>query len=196
LILTLSWIIVIATLLTLIVALNKFGVITGKDIDTGEANITVTSTAAVRFIDGVCNFGSGQVNEDIALANITTHNTNVDGGTWTACDGLQFTNEGNVDVEANLSSNTAAAGLIPEAAGTEAEFNWYVDNSTGCAGTSQIPNGTYVAIAADANVTACSNITFSGTPTLDIEFELKIPQDATPSGESSATITLTGTAIA
>ncbi|MBD3247444.1 hypothetical protein GF378_02380 [Candidatus Pacearchaeota archaeon] len=189
LILTLSWIIVLVTLLSLIVTLNKFGVITGQATDTGEANLSITKFASIRFTDAICDFGSGNVDEDSTYGWMYTNNGSTQNLTGlSACDGLIYQNDGNSEITVNLSSDTAAAGLLP--GGTSPAFEWMVDD-TNCDGVAAA--NTYTTISAGADVTVCSNL--SKTSTQDVDFYLKIPEDAYTNGESSAVITVTGSAI-
>lgn len=190
LILTLSWIIVIVTLLLLIVTLNKFGVITGQATDTAAANLTINESASVAFTDDVCDFGSGQVIEDPEnpdqAALVYSDGTATVNGTWgtSACDGLAIKNDGNVNVSVALSADGYASSLI---GGTGSMLNMTAVPSA-CAGTSDT-NESYTSWTASATI--CSN--WAKAATADIDFILLIPEDADPA-TNGIVITATATA--
>ena len=184
LILNLSIIVLLATLLVFIVTLNKYGVLTGKASDTGHANLTISEAASIAFTDATCDFGSGSVNEDPIYAVIYTGNESTVNGTWTACDGLTMTNEGNVNLTVTVASSNAAADFI---GGTGPSFKWIAADGGDCVGTAGLTGLTE--ISGTPNV--CDNLTQAGT--IDLDFALLIPEDAV--GTKGTVITATGTAI-
>lgn len=193
LILTLSWIIVLVTLLSLIVTLNKFGVITGQATDTGTANLTINETASVAFTDDVCDFGSGQVTEDPEIpydyAYVYSDGSATVSGTWSAgaCDGLQIQNDGNVNVTVNLSASGYADTLIGGGTVNSSILNMTAVPSS-CDGTSNT-NESYSSWSSE--VTICSD--WPTDATADIDFILGIPEDADPASNG---IVITATATA
>jgi len=185
LILTLSVIIALISAVLLVITLNKYG-ITGFATDTAYANLTIASSASITFTDDTCDFGSGAVDEIPDFALIYTGNASEENGSWvgSACDGLTATNDGNVNLTVNFSSDTVASGFI---GGTTPLFNW-IAGSGSCVGTAGIAALTAVTTTGQ---TACDNLSMSGT--IDLDFGLKIPEDAV--GTHGAVITATGTAV-
>lgn len=186
LILNLSIIVLLATLLVFIVTLNKYGILTGQAVDTGTANLTISTAASISFTDAVCNFGSGAVDEAPTYAVIYTGNDSVIDGTWSAgaCDGLTMRNDGNVNLTVTLQSSQDASGFI---GGTSPSFKWIAADGGDCVGTAGLTGLTEV--SGTPNV--CDNLTQAGT--IDLDFALTIPEDAV--GTKGTVITATGTAI-
>ena len=191
-VLTLSWIVMIATLLVLIVALNKFGILTGFATDEASANLTIDEALSVAFTDDLCNFGSGSVNDDPEnpdqSAIVYTNGTASENTTgWTGCDGLALKNDGNVVADIDLSptsGDTTATAFI----GTGGA--WAITTvSTGCTGTAAA-DGAWVDF--DGGVNLCTNMSLGGTSTID--FKLTIPEDALPTN-SSTVITATASTV-
>ena len=190
LILTLSVIILITTLLTLIVTLNKFGVITGKATATGDANLSISTEASISFITSNVNFGSGSVDEAPSVAYLDTEGGSVN-GSWTApTQGLTLRNDGNTNVTIDLDASNEAADFI---GGTSPSMKWKVSNNES-GSCDSIGVSTYTEISGTAN--ACTGIGMAPNDTqdtLDIDFNLSIPEDAV--GTKGTVITATGTAV-
>ena len=170
-ILTLSVIVLLIVAITLIVNMNKYGAITGKATDTGTANLTINTSASISFTDSDCNFGSGYVDEAPTFAMVWSNGTVVDGQGWDGCtDGLTMSNDGNVNISVNVSSSQVASGFI---GGTSPEFKW---NSTpsACGGTNDLDS--FTTVTDDNSANACDNLTLAAT--IQLDFELKIPEDA------------------
>jgi len=191
-ILILSVIIVLTSLSLLLVTLEKYD-ITGfvtTSTDTGTANFTIGEAASISFLDADCNFGGGSVEEESTYAmvwsNGTSQNTTGgDGVDWKDCDnGLNLSNMGNVDVSIALDSSLDADGFI---GGNSPSFKWKSTNDSSCMIAGAIDN--YAEVSAGAS--ACGNLTMVGT--LQIDFELKIPENAV--GTKGTVITATGTSI-
>ncbi len=199
LILTLSWIIVITTLLTLIVVFNKFGVITGRATDTGEANLTINTSASISFVDNSVNWGSGSVDETPSFAILDTNGTTAAGtavinGSWNnETTGLMLRNDGNVNVSVDLVSSKDAAAFI---GGTNPAFKWAISNNETGSCAAGIANTGYT----DVNTTApgtriCDDLQYADSnDELIIDLYVRVPEDAL--GTKGAVITATGTALA
>lgn len=187
LILTLSTIVLIIAVVMLVVTLNKYGVLTGRATDKGTANLTISAAASISFSDAVCDFGAGSVNETPTFANIYTGNGTCINGSWTgnACDGLEITNDGNVNLTVTLASSGDKDAFI---GGTSPSFQWNVTDGTDCVGVEGITSLTEIT----GTPNACTNLTQAGTLTID--FALTIPEDA--EGTKGTVITATGTAVA
>ena len=187
LILTLSVIIALISVVLLVITLDKYG-ITGRATDTAYANLSISASASITFTDDTCNFGAGAVDEIPDFASIYTGNASTVNGTWTgsACNGLTATNDGNVNLTVTFSSDVEAADFI---GGTSPEFKWIAADGSDCVGVEGITSLTAVTTAPQ---NACTNLTMAGT--LDLDFALKIPENAV--GDHGAVITATGTAVA
>ena len=196
-VLTLSWIILIATLLVLVVSLNKYG-ITGfsTSTDNGTVNLTITAQASLRFVTSTCDFGSGNVDEEPLFAILYSNDTEVNGTGWAGCtDGLTLRNDGDVALTVTVSSSLTAAQFIGGNQATP-EIAVASSNSTGgCSGT--LLTG-FTDIAGSPNV--CDNLGYkneSGAGNMiRLDFKLTVPEDATPSATAKSTvITALGTSI-
>jgi hypothetical protein len=195
LILTLSWVIVITTLLTLIVTLNKFGVITGQATDTGEANLTIQEQASISFLVSQVNWGSGYVNEGAVSGTLDTEGTTTDTtGFTTVSEGLVIQNDGNVNVTLNISSSTNASTFI---GGTNPDFEWKASDNESASCTGGIQNiGAYTNVPATLNqhVLVCNDLLYSDSnDTIALDLKVVIPEDAL--GTKGTVITATGTAL-
>jgi hypothetical protein len=184
LILTLSVIIALVSAVLLVITLDKYG-ITGRATDTAYANLTISASASITFTDDTCDFGAGAVDEVPDFASIYTGNTSTVNGSWTACNGLTATNDGNVNLTVDFKSDVLAASFI---GGTSPEFKWIASGAS-CVGVAGITSLTDVTLT-DQN--ACDNLSMAGT--IDLDFGLKIPENAI--GTHGAVITATGTAVA
>ena len=182
-------------------ARSLFGAISGYVTSTGEANLTVESSAQINFTTAAINWGSGRVNSGASFAYLTTLGTNnVSGGNWTlaTAGGLRILNLGNVNVSLNLSGTKTAAQMI---GGTSPAFTWNVSdleagsclNSTG--GTLNMPNlGAWGNVNTSA-ATFCGRFLFAdSTDTIRIDFNLTIPSDSI-TGAIGDTITATALAV-
>ena len=93
---------------------------------TGEANLTVESSAVINFTIDRLNWQSGRVNSGQTLAYLDTAAGTVVNGNWTAVtSGLQIQNTGNTNVTLNLSVTKTAASFI---GGTSPVYQWNVTN--------------------------------------------------------------------
>ena len=182
----LAVLVVLVTLVLLVVTVNKFG-ITGQATDTAYANLTIGSAASISFTDAVCTWTSGAVDEEPTFALVYSGNASVVNGTWTgsACDGLEVTNDGNVNLTVTLSANNDSSNFI---GGTSPSFQWIAADGGDCVGTAGLT--TLTEVSGTPNI--CDNLTQSGT--IAIDFALKIPEDAV--GTKATLITATGTAVA
>jgi len=186
---TLAVIVVITTLLTLIVTVNKIGM-TGKATDTATANFTINSAASISFITNVVNWGSGSVDEIPTAAYLYTNGTVVD-GTWNSVSqGLTLQNDGNVNVTVSLTSSKAAADFV---GGTNPEFKWLVSENESNSCSSGLNPTSWTAVST-GSTTICSNMSYDDSKdALDIDLMVKVPEDAI--GTKGCVITATGTAI-
>ena len=204
-ILVLSVIILLIIAITLIVTMNKYGVLTGKSTtsdDYAAANLTISSQASLRFTDAECNFGSGSVEEEALFAIVYSNGTAInttggDGVDWHGCtDGLTVQNDGDVDLSVTFTSSADADTFITSSTDRyAASFKWKSVNDSKCTSPGAIND--YTDIAAATPATACANLTWaeeSGAGgNLTLHFRLEIPEDAL--GTKGSIITATGTSI-
>ena len=195
LILTISVILLLIIAITLVVTLNKYGVITGRATDTGTANLTIEAEASISFSDADCDFGSGSVIEDAGSAILYSNGSDNINGTWTnqSCNGLTVQNDGNVNVTLNLTSGKDADDFIGGAAATNS-FKWIMSEGEAgsCAGTFSV-NDTFTEITISPTVICTDFLYNDSKDTINIDFELIIPEDAL--GTKGVIITATGTAL-
>jgi len=202
-VLTLSWIVMIATLLVLIVALGKFGVFTGFATEgtNGTVNLSITEQASLRYTYDSCDFGAGSVNESALYAVAYSNGTTIN-GTWdasTGCaNGLELQNDGDVDLSVAVTSSLTALEFI---GGNQATPSIYVASSDVTSVNCTVAGGGSLTTGYEdlsSAVTVCDNLTwFNETgpgASIRLDFELTIPEDATPSTAASTVITATGTA--
>jgi len=197
LILTLSVIIVLTSLILLVITLNKYGV-TGfvtTSTDTGTANLSINAQASLRFTEADCNFGGGSVGEDstyaMAWSNGTTQNTTGGNGVdWKDCtNGLTVRNDGDVELSVAITSSGDKDSFI---GGSSPSFKVKSTNTSTCKIAGVVDS--YTEFTGSKNI--CGNLTYSGSGaggTLQIDFELKIPENAV--GTKGTVITATGTSI-
>ena len=203
-ILVLSVIILLIIAITLIVTMNKYGVLTGKSTsdDTAAANLTISAQASLRFTDAECNFGSGAVDEEALFAIVYSNGTVINessgvGDSWGGCtDGLTVQNDGDVDLSVTFSSSADKDTFITSSTDRHtASFKWKSTNDSTCTSAGDIDS--YSEITAATPTTACANLTWaeeSGAGgTLQLDFKLEIPEDAL--GTKGSIITATGTSI-
>ena len=183
--------------------------ITGLAGTLGYVNVTVSTVSAIEFTNDTLNWGSGVVNTTGGCNNatLTTNYTagSVTCGNWsTAVRGLTIENTGNLNVSISLNSSQTAAQLFGGTAARQA-FQWNITAVKGgsclngtCGTTS--PQNTTLATWYDVNITTgqviCDCMPWNPTKDLiSIDILLKVPDDATVTGQRSATITATASTL-
>ena len=162
---------------------------TGFAIDTGEVNVTISTSAAINFTTAILDFGSGSVVSGTATLDSEGTNTS-----WTGpgTEGeLILENIGNVDVTLALKTNLSAEDFI----GAGATFGAKVTNSSGNVSTCTAANfsDAYEGITT-SDQTACNPLSYQvGNNSIDIDFEITIPISAV--GTKVVLITATGTGV-
>jgi hypothetical protein len=176
------------------ITINKIGDIrefTGYASDTGEANVTVESSASVQFFTSTINWGSGSVDEAASFSYMDTEGNEADGNFTAVSQGLTLQNDGNCNVTFTLTSSNIASQFI---GGTSPVYNIKLsDNeSDSCCGANSISTYTNATSAAQQ---ACDNFSYSGSNnTVDVDINISIPEDAT-SGAHGSIITATAECI-
>lgn len=180
--------------------------LTGAMVEQAIARLNITSRASINFTISAVDWGSGYVN-DTALycllntegANNALNCTNFS----TVYQGLRLENDGNRNVEINISTNTSAAQFL---GGTGPEFMWKFANneSDSCAskgiGTNCITNvsalspQTYTSVATTSIMVCPCYRAANPSDFLNLELQLKVPSDSF-TGVRESTITAVATAI-
>ena len=181
-----------------IVSLNKLNqvalgverpVVTGKAVDYGEVNLTITSNASCEIEDSV-EFGS----DESSVANIDTDTNNP--GTWNDCSGsspqcrgLVINNTGNVRLNISFNSSVNGTGLLGGGS-TVNQFRYYIneteeEQADGCA----VPGAaTWTVIPRATDTLVCDDLNFTDDyDEITIEFQVNITP-TTPQGLKTAII--------
>jgi hypothetical protein len=143
--------------------------------ETGIVNVTITGAGALNFTTALLDFGAGAVTGGSG-ATLDSEGT-VTNGDWSATTGeLVLENIGNVNVTLTLSTNKSVDDFI---GGSSPTFKAKVTNTSGhttsCVGANF--SGSYETIDQTLK-NACTPLTFLNNDTIDIDFELFIPNDA------------------
>ena len=190
---------VIAAILAFIALLTVFysiavytSVLTGYTSAVGEANLTISSDAAINLTTKNVLWGEGRVSSGRTYAALNTYGL-VSGGNWTAVStGMLLENIGNTNVSILLQSSKATAAAFM--GGTNPVFQWNVSNNE----TSSCINGSYNISSfynVNASLTVCSIMEFiDARDTIKIDFNITVPEDAPP-GAKNAIITITSAAV-
>lgn len=162
---------------------------------TGQANLTVESSVAINLTTAFISWGSGRVNSDKTLAQLTTLETNnVTNGNWTLVQagGLRVENTGNVNVTLNISAGKTAANYI---SGTNPGYQWNISNVEGssCLNASgkQVVTLNLWAGTSTTTATICDPFQFAGgSDSIRIDLNLTIPENSL-TGALTDTLTFT-----
>lgn len=189
------------SLAVIVISLASIGVnLTGRATDTGIVNITIESAAAINFSRDLIDFGSGRINESVAILQTNGSGARI-GGNWTlVANGFNITNIGNQNLTLKITSNESASTLL---AGSNPLFQYKVDNTgdwSGCLNAS-MSNGTATnETFLNFNTTSpgdqiCNVFGYlDGDDSIEVDVYLKFSTDAS-AGNHQALITATGTAI-
>ena len=163
---------------------------------TGLAQLTVNTTADVRFVVNSVNWGSGSVNVSLLWCMMNTTGAKSPGcqSFTTVSQGLTLVNDGNNNVSVQLYSNVSAVTFL---GGTNPNFEYNVSNNiTGsCQGSGVTPT-----VFTDVNTTLpgtqiCPLLDFNPTKnSLLIGVLVNFSYDA-PQGAKSALFNAVGTAL-
>ena len=165
-------------------------------IDTGEVNVTITSTASIVFSTATLDFGTGAISTSgLAWINSEGANNSYWIGDQAPTTGLILENDGNVNVSFDLNATKTPADFLGGATpGIEVKVT---DEDTGSCtdfGGSAF-NPSYADIGTGAGQNACENFGFeTGDDKVAIDVNLSMNSDAN-SGENTITITATATAV-
>ncbi len=170
------------------------------------AKINITTRASINFTVNSIDWGSGFVN-DVALycqLNSEGENNPVNCTNFTTVyQGLRLENDGNRNVQVNLSTNNTAADFL---GGTNAVYQWKLMNneSDSCGsrgiGANCVTNASALQFQSYSTVSTtpveiCPCFRASNpSDLLNVELQIRVPSDSF-SGERQSTITAIATAI-
>jgi len=186
---------IVISMYTILAPESSQKVITGRYVDTGTAQLTVSPVTAIQFTDAVINWGIGYVNETAANCTLDTENT-VGAGcvNFTAqSNGFTVENIGNYNVNLELSTGKTAAQFI---GGTGPLYQFRMSEKE----FSSCKSGLTPTIYTNVNSTSpgtvvCGNFSaVDVNDALDINVKIVIPSDVS-AGAKSDTFTATATAV-
>ncbi|MFC1741512.1 hypothetical protein ACFL3V_03175 [Nanoarchaeota archaeon] len=174
--------------------------------DQAQARLRITSLASINFTISSVDWGSGFVNETATYCQLDTEGGNNPSNCsnfTTVYEGLRLENDGNRNVQLNISANNTAAQFL---GGTNPLYEWKLANneSDSCGskgiGTNCVTNvsalqfQTY-STASNTPVDVCACFRPSDpSDLLNIELMVRVPSDSF-SGLRDTTITAVATAI-
>jgi hypothetical protein len=180
--------------------------ITGKLVEQAIARINITTRASINFTISSVDWGTGYVNDTASYCQLNTEGLNNPlncTNFTTVYEGLRIENDGNRNVELNVSTNNSAAQFL---GGTNPIYDWkYANNESDSCGSRGI--GT----TCTTNVTALQPLSYTTVSTspilvcpcfraanpsdlLNLELQIRVPSDSF-SGLRESTITAIGTTI-
>jgi len=198
----------LASLLIVAILISAFGIftvsnlgpvkLTGRALEYGTANVSITGAVDIEMIRNVTNFGSSTIpgatvtTIDTQTAdNYGTFNNGTEGNETdfqgTAVYPFVIWNKGNVNVSINLSAASEASSWIYTSAGAYFKAK---NNETGaCAATlgSGYGEGAWTPLNVTETV-ACADLDFETSDTMRVHFRLKLPGDTV--GSKGVVITL------
>jgi len=200
----LAFLLVIAIVVTLVGTwysidkVSKFSAITGFGTE-GYVNITLSNFTNINVTATDCDFGSGYVQAGQTSAELSSNGTNNSWQGPQTADSMNIQNDGNRDVQLNVSSGKNAATFFGGGTSPSVKvwsYEGYLIGSGGCddAGLVSYP-GTEMDTT---EITICANLT-AGTGSIEDDMVhagcyLIVPNDS-PTGAKTDTWTFTGTAL-
>jgi hypothetical protein len=178
---------------------NLISEISGYATSTGQANLSVESTASLNFTTSYISWGSGRVNTGQTFASLTTLETgNVTNGNWSLVQsgGFRIQNDGTTNVSIDLLSSKSNTTFI---GGTFPYFFWNLSTVESNACTNATGNGTAginLGLWQDVNTTSpgtryCGFLNFyDALDAIRIDINMSIPYDST-TGALTDTLTVT-----
>jgi hypothetical protein len=189
---TLVYLLMIAIVVSLIgtfVSLSKLGALSATgfvsyDNDTGDVNLTVTTSCTITMSGSNINFGSGTVSGD--KCELNTSAGTVGGGCsgFTAVShGLNFTNDGNENITLNITSNVTAETFLK---GTNPLFKINANNiESGACNNGNFSLGSWVDVVT-TQLSLCNSTNplepTDDKDTLEIDVYLSIPDNTGGAG--------------
>ena len=180
--------------------------ITGATIEQAVARINITTRASINFTINSIDWGSGYVNDTASYCQLNSEGFS--GGTnctnfTTVYEGLRLENDGNRNVQLNISSNNSAAQFL---GGSGPLYQWKFANNesdscgsvgigTNCVTNSSALNYQAYASVSTSSVEVCPCFRASNpSDLLNLELLIRVPSDSY-SGLRESTLTAVATAI-
>jgi len=174
--------------------------------DQARARINITTRASINFTVNSVDWGSGYVNDTALYCQLNTEGLNNPANCTnftTVYEGLRLENDGNRNVELNLSTNNSAAQFL---GGTGPAYQWKFGNneSDSCGskgiGTNCVSNSSalqyqsYTTVStASGEVCPCFRAN-NPSDLLNLELQIRVPSDSF-TGLRESTITAIATVI-
>jgi type II secretory pathway pseudopilin PulG len=170
------------------------------------ARLNITSRASINFTISRIDWGSGYVNDTALYCQLNSEGLNNPANCTnftTVSEGFRLENDGNRNVELNLSSNNTAAQFI---GGTNPIYQWkFLNNESDSCGSHGIGSSCVINSSAltpqvyttvsTAPILACPCFRASDTSDLlNVELQIRVPSDSY-TGLRETVITAVGTAI-
>ena len=177
------------------VAFSIFGSMTVMAGPTGTVDFDIEAFTEINFITDSMDFGVGHVNNGTGSAILQSNESgSVTGGSWaTITTELVLQNVGTANVSLVLNSSANATDFI---GGTSPLFKWMVTNSSGEDSCVAGNASTFEEVNVTTGSTVCDTFYWDDSKdSIDINFELTIPYDASVVTASSATITAIATEL-
>lgn len=169
--------------------------LTGRYIDTGVAQLTVTPVTAIQFTDAAINWGIGYVNESSTNCTLDSQGTIGSGcvNFTTQSNGFAIENIGNYNVRLELATGKNASQFI---GGTSPLYQFKMNEREfgSCKSTLSPTVYTNVNITSPGTVVCTNFSAVDLNDALDIDVKVIIPSDV-PAGAKSDTFTATATAV-
>ncbi len=208
---TLIWLVAITLCITLVgtaTFISKFSgeQLTARLVEQAQARINITTRASINFTINFVDWGSGYVNETALYCQLNTEGFNDPANCTnfsTVYEGLRIENDGNRNVQLNISTNTSATQFL---GGTGPLFEWkYANNESDSCGSqgigtncvtnaSAIQYTTYTTVST-SSVEVCPCFRAQNPSDLiNMELQIRVPSDSF-TGLRESTIVAVGTAI-
>ncbi len=206
-------IIVAVTLLVCIggtlVFYNKFegDSISGALVEQAQARLNITARASINWTVNLVDWGSGYVNDTASYCQLNTEGLNSPlncTNFTTVYQGLRLENDGNRNLQVNVSTNNTAAQFL---GGTNPQYQWKWANneSDSCGsrgiGINCVTNSSALNYQGSYSTTSASSTEIcpcfrSQNPSdlLNLELQVRIPSDSF-TGLRESTITAVGTVV-
>ncbi len=177
-------------------------------VEQAVARINITTRASINFTINAVDWGSGYVNDTVSYCQLNTEglNNNLNCTNFTTVyEGLRIENDGNRNVELNVSTNNTAAQFL---GGTGPRYQWKFENNESDSCGSKGITTNCVTNASALNFQSYSTVV-TGQPSgfvcpcfraanpndlLNLELQIRVPSDSY-TGLRESTITAVATAI-
>jgi hypothetical protein len=188
---------------------SKFGgdkISTAATTTQAQARLNITGRASINFTVNMVDWGAGYVNDTASYCQLNTEGLNNAANCTnftTVYQGLRLENDGNRNVEVNVSTNNSAAQFI---GGSSPSYEWkFANNESDSCGSKGVGSNCVTNVSA-LQPQAYSTVSVSPvlvcpcfraqnpSDLLNLELQIRVPSDSF-TGLRESTITAIGTAI-